>query len=278
MLTAACHAFRVAFSPQDEASAGAPHRAQCAACDAYAQHLEDAAVAPASPLSSKLRARLSVIPQLSLGCEDIDTLYGVTRQRAQSTWSEATSANTASADTSSADAHLLACRRCRDLYGCVHDAMTQERRALPAPLFERLRQIARHPVPRLPIWVLDGRYATAVCYLLTAFLVLLAGDASARFQVTTEVVSARAGSWLDDRLDDGSRWLGSLEMQLQRGLEDSRSWLLDRQGILRQSADRGADRLQDRLRSLNFDPRRWLDGEDTPDPQPTEGDSDDRTN
>ncbi len=288
MLTTECTDFRVAFSPQDRASAASDHRAQCAACDAYARRLEDAAAEPAKPFSSSLKARLAAIPQLALGCDDIDTLYAVTRQRAlgarpgaarpSAVRPNAVRPNAARPNDTSAHAHLLACRRCRDLYGCLHDAMVEGRQALPAKLFERLRQISRNPPPKLPIWVLDGRYATAICYLLTAVLVLLASDASARFQVTPEVVSARASTWLDDRLDDSSLWIGGVGEQLQQSFDSSRVWLVEHRDKIRQTTDDRAARLEDRFRSLNLDPRRWLDGETSPDPQPTEGDSDDREN
>lgn len=270
MLNAECSGFRIAFSPHDAVADvvadAAPHRAQCAACDAYAQRLEDAAQAPPRRLSANLKARLAAIPQLSLGCDDVDRLYALTRQRAHG----------ARLEDAAAESHLLACRRCRELYGCLHDAMVQGQRSLPAPLFERLRQIARNPAPKLPVWVLDGRYATAVCYFLTAFLVLLAGDASARFQTTTEVVSARASTCLEAGLEAGDQWLESVREHWRQRFDDGQAWWTERRDGLTTTTSQGAAQLLDQLRQLDLDPRHWLGDEATHDPQPTEGDSDDR--
>jgi hypothetical protein len=136
--------------------------------------------------------------------------------------------------------------------------------------------VARRPTPKLPIWVLDGRYATAVCYFLTAFLVLLAGDASARFQTTTEVVSSRANTWLEAGLEAGGEWLEGLGEQWQQRFDDGQVWWAERRDALTTTTSEGAGLLLDQLRQLDLDPRHWLGDDATHDPQPTEGDSDDR--
>lgn len=267
MLNPQCQAFRQDYSPHDPAFDNDSHRAQCEACAAYAQRLQDAADPPHQGLSISLKRRLAAIPSLAMDCQDIDLLYAATRRKARGLAVE----NPAARD------HLSDCSRCQALYGCLEDALAEEQHQLPDRLFKRLRQIGRGPAKQLPIWIADTRYATAACYLITALLVLLAGDSSARFQATTEGVGASAISWLDQGFVDTVQGIGQLGGVLRDGLDDGRDWLTEQSDALRQSLTESTTTLHDRYRQLDLDPRHWFDDEDPPASTLTEGESDGRS-
>lgn len=269
MLNTDCRDFRETFSPQDatDATDATDHRRHCAACDAYARRLQDAATPVPSPLSARLSRRLAAIPSLAASCDDIDRLYAEARRQARPM---DTSPDT---DPQAADDHLADCPRCRQLYGCLSEAMTPRPEPLPHGLFQRLQEIGRQAPARLPVWISDTRYATAACYLLTAFLVVLAGDSSARFQATTEVVSARAGTWIERNLDDTSSSLQTMVETLQSDLDGGRQWtltqgrwLLSQGQDLRQSLTEQTHQLHSTYKNLDLDPRRWF-GEEISQPE-----------
>lgn len=267
MLKSNCQGFRQGFSPHDPDSSQGDHRLECEACDAYARRLEDAADLPRRRLPSSLQRRLAAIPAFVMDCDDVDRLYGAVRRRAHGNLGE---------DAAALD-HLAECQRCQGLYRRLEDALTPQRRAMPQRLFERLRQIGRQPPQRLPVWIADTRYATAACYLITALLVLLADDASARFQATSEVVSAQASTWLGHSLDGTIQGIVHVGETLQDVLTSGQAWLTERAESLWQSLTDGAHRLHDRYHQLDLDPRHWFGDADAPISTPIEGESDGRS-
>lgn len=271
MLSPDCLRFRETFSPQDDATETS-HRMTCEACDTYARRLEDAAAPVPSGLSTRLGLRLASIPDLAGECDDVDRLYAAVRRRARP---GELIAPDVSADPDTGDdrlllGHLDVCERCRRIYGCLEDVFTEPTHPLPHRLAERLQDIGRRAPDLLPVWISDSRFAAAACYVLTAFLMLLAGDASARFDATSEVVSGRAGTWIEATADATSRgWIRLVEGSRQ-ATDTAGSWAVQqRQDFhddaehLRQALEQRAADLVQSIDHLELDPRQWLGDEET---------------
>ncbi len=148
---------------------------------------------PRRPMSQALRQRLRDIPRREVLCRDVDRLYRFARARARARQDPTGS----SVRDGAAERHLDECSRCRELYATLTTAFEVRRLPLPQRLALNLRQVARQPERLLPIWIADTRYAAAACYLLAALTLSLAGDASALFRDTTQVVSSKAVNWVD---------------------------------------------------------------------------------
>lgn len=276
MLNPECLRFREAFSPQDD-TVEASHRTTCEVCDAYARRLEDAAAPVPSSFSTRLGLRLASIPDLAGECDDVDRLYAAVRRRAR----PGEAVDTKDADEPTLLDHLEVCERCRRIYGCLEDALAEPTRPLPHRLAERLREIGRRAPEALPVWISDSRFAAAACYVLTAFLMLLAGDASARFNATSEVVSGRASTWIEATVDTASGGWTRLAEGSKQAADTAGLWVVqqgqdfnDDAERLRQALEQRAASLVQSIDHLELDPRQWFGDEDSP-PQ---GEDDGRSN
>jgi hypothetical protein len=178
MLNESCGKFRIAFEPRaDAGEAVEAHRRRCPACAAWAARLEDAVAGERSaPLPKALRERLLAIPAAApqgLRCRDVERLYEAARREARHGEIDP-----------EARAHLAACRRCQRLYGTLGSAFSAVRRPMPETLRRRLLRIATPRRP--PVWIRDGRFAVAASALLTASLMLFAGDPVSLLRATVE--------------------------------------------------------------------------------------------
>ena len=108
-----------------------------------------------------------------------------------------------------------------EVHDTLRDVVADARRPRPLPsdLKQRLRSIptsqTRRSTKDLPWWLADSRWTTAACTVLTAGLMLMAGDVSARLPGAANVVQPHPGEgqgverehpWASDR---AGRALGS---------------------------------------------------------------------
>ncbi len=175
------------------------------------------------PLPPALRRRLREIPRREVVCRDVERLYRATRARAWARRDCDTAARGAAesegrgAADRAAERHLASCARCRELYGTLASALAEARRPLPRRLASRLSAFARQPARRLPVWIVDARYAAAACYLLAAVTLALAGDASAVLR-GTETVSTKAQTWASAGETRSAEAWGAVRSSLSREL------------------------------------------------------------
>lgn len=256
MLTPECLRFRDRFAAE-RIDPDNTHRRSCPACSSWAFRLEQALQpTPGVAMPPGLQRRLAAIAILPADCAEVDRRY-----------SESGRAPNVGADpsegTADRDQHLLSCERCRKVYGLLASACSAAQAPLPTALRLRL-QLRTEPVPKLPPWIRDSRYAAAACYGLTFFLLFLAGDSSARFRDTVDRVGTRASEVFRDGETQGrSAWMGvrtwtdqSIELGLLR-VEPWRDQMLTTwQQTTETIGELDPDRLRSRLR-----PKRGADDE-----------------
>lgn len=183
------------------------------------------------PLPAGLAARLRAIPEVALGCDDVERLYAATERAARC----------GTADLA-AERHLAGCARCREIYRALATGF----RLLPVPLPARLRfrlAALRRPQHRaqlrpLPIWIADLRFAAAACALLTTVSVSALGrpielleraDRLGRRAVVWQQEGERGGlqAWgrvatpLETALTQGKESLGTYGRMWEQLFDDS---------------------------------------------------------
>ena len=116
--------------------------------------------------------------------------------------------------------------------------------ALPDPLRDRLRGLARRPAPlrTLPAWVRTSRYAVAASYLMAVLVGLTAGNP---VQLGRQAAD-RMSQAVSERLDEGRERIDVWEDNVREQYGETRRSLEDSLGSL----DHRVDELSQSFRSL----------------------------
>lgn len=214
MLNPTCREFRARFEPRGERAAELEaHRRSCAGCGTWASRLEQFTGGEArAPLPDRLRERLFAIPhsrRAAVGCGDVERLY-------EATWRKSWEGEL----DPPVEEHLDGCGRCRALFGVFETTFCEPRRRMSRDLARRLRGLVERP--RVPLFARDGRLAIAASAVLTASLMLLAGDATSVLDTTARTVSSRATVLAEAGEERGQALWETLADQLETGYERSR--------------------------------------------------------
>jgi hypothetical protein len=120
--------------------------------------------------------------------------------------------------------------------------------ALPDPLRDRLRGLARRPAPlrTLPAWVRTSRYAVAASYLMAVLVGLAGGNTAGNPVQLGRQAADRMSQAVSERLDEGRERLDVWEDTVRERYGETRRSLEDSLGSL----DHRVDELSQSLRSL----------------------------